>query len=197
MFTPTVKSWLQLQQTQAGALARCDRSCHQWIYSSSSALINLAVVSCAQHCSLVAWNLSFHPLITISLKYGSDLDFFFCGPIDQHFLEVSFSLLPQFPLPRAKGGPVPQTLPHCPCTATPGLALAQQLPHPQQWPSSQVGRVSWAWCQAPRLSGSHQPLTQTRAGAATRPPSRVPLSSGQLWLGGASAEAGPELPWGP
>ena len=57
--------------------ARCDRSCHQWIYSSSSALINLAVVSCAQHCSLVAWNLSFHPLITISLKYGSDLDFFF------------------------------------------------------------------------------------------------------------------------
>ena len=118
------------------------------------------------------------------------------GPIDQHFLEVSFSLLPQFPLPRAKGGPVPQTLPHCPCTATPGLALAQQLPHPQQWPSSQVGRVSWAWCQAPRLSGSHQPLTQTRAGAATRPPSRVPLSSGQLWLGGASAEAGPELPWG-
>lgn len=54
--------------------ARCDRSCHQWIYSYSSALINLAVVSCAQHCSLVA---CFRLLITISLKYGSDLDFFF------------------------------------------------------------------------------------------------------------------------
>lgn len=44
--------------------ARCDRSCHWWIYSYSSGLINLAVVSCAQHCCLVAWHLSFHLLIT-------------------------------------------------------------------------------------------------------------------------------------
>lgn len=57
------------------------------------------------------------------------------SPIGQPFLEVSFSLLPQFPLPQAKGDPVPRTLTHCPCTATPGLALAQQLLHPQQCPA--------------------------------------------------------------
>lgn len=78
----------------------------------------------------------------------------------------------------------------------PRAGLGPAAAAPPAVPSSQVGRVSWAWCQAPRLSGSHQPPTQTRAGAATRPPSRVPLSSGQLWLGGARAEAGPGLPWG-
>ena len=63
----------------------------------------------------------------------------------------------------------------------PRASLGPVAASPPAMPSSQVGRVSWAWCQAPRLSGSHQPPTQTRAGAATRLPSRVPLSSGQLW----------------
>lgn len=34
--------------------ARCDRSCHWWLCSYCSGLINLAVVSCAQHCSPIA-----------------------------------------------------------------------------------------------------------------------------------------------
>lgn len=60
--------------------AHCDRSCHWWIYSYSSALINLAVVSGAQHCCFVAWHVSFHLLITFSLNEISDLEFFFNLP---------------------------------------------------------------------------------------------------------------------
>ena len=66
-----------------------------------------------------------------------------CGPIDQHFLEVSISLLPQFPLPRAKDGPVPQTLPHLSlyCYPRAGLGPAAAAPPAVAQQSGRPGQL--------------------------------------------------------